>query len=63
VFIITPQGAKTLLVGFPGGKVCTEKHIPGYVAAVSSYGLGGLVPLVWCGVMTRSISATATSWY
>lgn len=29
------QGAKALLVGFPGGKVCTEQHIPGYVAAVS----------------------------
>jgi hypothetical protein len=36
-----PQGAKALLVGFPGGRVCTEQHIPGYVAAVSS--------VVWWG--------------
>ncbi|GFH11124.1 peroxiredoxin, type II, partial [Haematococcus lacustris] len=25
------MGKKVMVVGFPGGKVCTEKHIPGYV--------------------------------
>ncbi|KAL6759726.1 peroxiredoxin type II [Haematococcus lacustris] len=25
------KGKKVMVVGFPGGKVCTEKHIPGYV--------------------------------
>ena len=39
--LLLAQGAKTLLVGFPGGKVCTEQHIPGYVAAVSSEGSKG----------------------
>lgn len=28
------QGQKTILVGFPGGKICTETHIPGYVQMV-----------------------------
>lgn len=28
------QGQNVILVGFPGGPVCTEKHIPGYVAMV-----------------------------
>lgn len=27
------QGVKSLVVGFPGGKVCTEQHIPGYASA------------------------------
>lgn len=25
------KGKNIILVGFPGGRVCTEKHIPGYV--------------------------------
>lgn len=29
------QGKKVLLVGFPGGPVCEQKHLPGYMAAVS----------------------------
>lgn len=28
------KGLKVLLVGFPGGSVCTEKHIPGYFSTV-----------------------------
>lgn len=31
-----PQNCKALVVGFPGGKVCTEQQIPGYVQSVSS---------------------------
>eukprot|EP00882_Tetradesmus_deserticola_P019169 GHRQ01020619.1.p1 GENE.GHRQ01020619.1~~GHRQ01020619.1.p1 ORF type:complete len:137 (+),score=12.60 GHRQ01020619.1:81-491(+) len=25
---------KTLLVGFPGGKICTQQHVPGYTQSV-----------------------------
>jgi hypothetical protein len=28
------QTFKTLLVGFPGGKICTEQHVPGYAQSV-----------------------------
>lgn len=38
--VATPQNCKALLVGFPGGKVCSEQQIPGYAAAVSE-GRGG----------------------
>jgi hypothetical protein len=31
------QNCKALLVGFPGGKVCTEQQLPGYVEAVSVF--------------------------
>lgn len=40
------RGAKALLVGFPGGKVCTEKHIPGYVAAVPELRAAGVDKVV-----------------
>lgn len=32
------QGKKVILVGFPGGPVCVEKHIPGYIAQVRCEG-------------------------
>ena len=28
------QGKKVILVGFPGGPICVEKHIPGFVQGV-----------------------------
>lgn len=28
------QGKKVVLVGFPGGPVCVEQHIPGYISLV-----------------------------
>ena len=28
------QGKKIILVGFPGGSICTEKHIPSYIKLV-----------------------------
>ena len=40
------QGSKALLVGFPGGKVCTEAHIPGYVAAVPELKAAGVDKVV-----------------
>jgi hypothetical protein len=40
----SPQNKKVILVGFPGGSICTDKHLPSYVAMVRvSKGL--LVPL------------------
>lgn len=40
------QGHKALLVGFPGGKVCTEKHIPGYVEAIPDLKKAGVGKVV-----------------
>jgi hypothetical protein len=34
-FLCALQNCKALLVGFPGGKVCTEQQLPGYAQAVS----------------------------
>lgn len=28
------RGKKVILVGFPGGPICTKEHIPGYISAV-----------------------------
>ncbi|KAI8464571.1 MAG: Redoxin-domain-containing protein [Monoraphidium minutum] len=40
------RGAKALLVGFPGGKVCTEQHIPGYIAAIPELKAAGVDKVV-----------------
>lgn len=40
------RGAKALLVGFPGGKVCTEQQIPGYIAAVPELKAAGVDKVV-----------------
>jgi hypothetical protein len=39
------QGKKSILVGFPGGPVCVQQHIPGFIAQVrASRAAGQPVP-------------------
>lgn len=40
------KGQRVILVGFPGGKVCVEKHIPGYVQAVDALSTRGVDKIV-----------------
>jgi peroxiredoxin len=40
------KGYKALLVGFPGGKVCTEKHLPAYKAAAEELKKAGVKKVV-----------------
>jgi len=40
------KGHKALLVGFPGGKVCTERHLPGYRAAAEELKRAGVKKVV-----------------
>lgn len=40
------KGHKALLVGFPGGKVCTERHLPGYKAAAEELKKAGVKKVV-----------------
>ncbi|GIL53164.1 hypothetical protein Vafri_8847 [Volvox africanus] len=36
------KGKKVVLVGFPGGPVCVEQHIPGYIAQADKLGSMGV---------------------
>ncbi|GLC33733.1 hypothetical protein PLESTB_000110000 [Pleodorina starrii] len=36
------KGQKVVLVGFPGGPVCVEQHIPGYIAQADKLGSMGV---------------------
>jgi len=40
------KGSKTLLVGFPGGKICTEQHLPGYAKSISELKAAGVDKVV-----------------
>jgi peroxiredoxin len=40
------KGYKALLVGFPGGTVCTEKHLPAYKAAAEELKKAGVKKVV-----------------
>jgi peroxiredoxin len=40
------KGYKALLVGFPGGKVCTERHLPAYKAAAEELKKAGVKKVV-----------------
>ncbi|KAG2482671.1 hypothetical protein HYH03_018408 [Edaphochlamys debaryana] len=40
------KGKKVVLVGFPGGPVCVEKHIPGYIAQVDKLASMGMDKVV-----------------
>jgi peroxiredoxin len=40
------KGYKALLVGFPGGKVCTERHLPAYRAAAEELKKAGVKKVV-----------------
>eukprot|EP00775_Hariotina_reticulata_P003874 gene3874-4129_t len=37
---------KTLLIGFPGGKICTEQHVPGYAQAAAELKAAGVDQVV-----------------
>ncbi|WIA36977.1 hypothetical protein OEZ86_008214 [Tetradesmus obliquus] len=37
---------KTLLVGFPGGKICTEQHVPGYAQSAAELKAAGIDKVV-----------------
>ncbi|KAG2435333.1 hypothetical protein HXX76_007407 [Chlamydomonas incerta] len=40
------RGKKVILVGFPGGPVCVEKHIPGYIAQADKLATMGVDKVV-----------------
>ncbi|KAF8065441.1 hypothetical protein HT031_003042 [Scenedesmus sp. PABB004] len=40
------HNCKTLLVGFPGGKICTEQHVPGYAQSAAELKAAGVDKVV-----------------
>lgn len=56
------KGYKALLVGFPGGKVCTERHLPAYRAAAEELKKAGVKKVVCVTVADpRVVSEWAAS--
>lgn len=53
------QNFKTLLVGLPGGKICTEQHTPGYLQAVRASGTA----CVCCGQLQQPPRPPAPAWH
>lgn len=51
------KGYKALLVGFPGGKVCTERHLPGYRAAAEELKKAGVKKVVCVTVADPTVVA------
>jgi glutaredoxin/glutathione-dependent peroxiredoxin len=51
------KGYKALLVGFPGGKVCAERHLPGYKAAAEELKKAGVKKVVCVTVADPALVA------
>jgi hypothetical protein len=51
------QGAKALLVGFPGGKICSEQHVPGYLKAVGVSVIIASVPAATADVVSTAVAS------
>lgn len=44
------KGSNVLLIGFPGGPICTEQHIPGYIELMSNLKQKGVEKVVCVSV-------------